>query len=71
MINEIDIRDFDILPVKKLHDIPRNTYIRSPRSERVYMFKYIDGMYSVCTSMLGDNYHFAAWLEFNPLVKKV
>lgn len=71
MISEIDINDFDILPVKKLHDIPRNTYVRSPLNNKVYMFSHIDGMYSICTNMLGDTINFAAWSEFHPLVKKV
>lgn len=71
MISEIDINDFDILPVKKLHDIPRNTYVRSPVTDKVYMFSHIDGASSFCTNMLGDTYHFAAWSEFHPLVKKV
>lgn len=71
MISEIDINDFDILPVKKLHDIPRNTYVRSPVTDKVYMFNYIDGAHSFCTSMLGDVYYFAAWSEFHPLIKKV
>lgn len=71
MISEIDINDFDILPVKKLYDIPRNTYIRSPLTDKVYMFNHIDGSYSFCTNMLGDICHFAAWSEFHPLIKKV
>jgi len=70
MISEIDIADFDVLPVESLYKIPRETYIKLPISERVFFFDHIDGAYSYCRDMFGDIAHISAFAMVHPLMKK-
>jgi hypothetical protein len=46
------------------------TYVQCPRTEAVFYFDHIDGMYSYCLDMFGDTIHLAAWTDVIPLVKK-
>jgi hypothetical protein len=70
MISEIDIADFDVLPVESLYKIPRETYIQLPISEHVFFFDHIDGAYSFCRDMFGDIAHISAFAMVHPLKKK-
>ncbi len=49
----------------KLYELPRNTYfsIQDDDRQRVYLFKHIDGMYSVCYDMSDELIHIAAWTD--------
>jgi hypothetical protein len=49
----------------KLYELPRNVYfsIEDDPLQRVYLFKHIDGMYSVCYDMSDELIHIAAWTD--------
>lgn len=70
MISEVDINDFEQLPVELLYKLPNNSYIKSTSTGHVYHFDHIDGMFSYCTNMFGDVCHLAAFTPVIPLVKK-
>jgi hypothetical protein len=70
MISEIDINDYEQLPVELLYKLPNNSYIKSPITGHVFHFDHIDGMYSYCTDMFGDVCHLVAFAPVIPLVKK-
>jgi hypothetical protein len=70
MISEVDINDFEQLPVELLYKLPNNSYIKMPATDYVLHFDHIDGMYSYCTNMFGDVCHIAAFTPVIPLVKK-
>jgi len=44
--------------------------VQCPRTEAVYYFDHIDGMYSYCLDMFGDTVHLVAWMDVIPLAKK-
>ncbi len=56
----------------KLYELPRDTYfsIEGDLLNKVYLFKHIDGMYSVCYDMSDELVHIAAWTDVN-IVKPV
>jgi hypothetical protein len=56
----------------KLYELPRNTYfsIQDDPNQQVFLFKHIDGMYSVCYDMNDNLIHLAAWTPVN-IVKPV
>jgi len=71
MISEIDIADFDVLPVRELYKARRKSYVQVPSmDDEVLFFDHIDGMYSYCVSLQNEIIHLAAWTEVMPLVKK-
>jgi len=51
----------------KLYELPRDTYfsIQDDDRQRVYLFKNLDGMYSVCYDMSDELIHIAAWTDVN------
>jgi hypothetical protein len=75
MISEIDIADYDVLPVSKLYNVKPRSYIKLPWMDgtgidEVVFFDHIDGMYSYCVNMKNEVMHLQAWAEVMPLVKK-
>lgn len=56
----------------KLYELPRNTYfsIDDDPQQTVYLFKHVDGMYSLCYTMNDEPIHIAAWTDVN-IVKPV
>jgi hypothetical protein len=70
MLSEIDIRDFEKQPVQPLYSVKPKSYVQCPRTEAVYYFDHVDGMYSYCLDMFGDVVHLVAWMDVTPLVKK-
>jgi len=69
MITDIDINDFDVLPVRELYKVRPRSYVRVPLGS-VFFFDHIDGAYSYCLNMFGEVCHLAAWQSVHPLVKK-
>lgn len=74
MLSEIDLKDFDVLPVRELYKVRPRSYIKLPWMEGldddVLFFDHIDGMYSFCLNMNNEVVHIQAWAEVIPLVKK-
>jgi hypothetical protein len=75
MISEIDIADYDVLPVSKLYNVKPRSFIKLPWMDgtgidEVVFFDHIDGMYSYCINMKNEVMHLQAWAEVMPLVKK-
>lgn len=74
MLSEIDIADFDVLPVRELYKVRPRSYIKLPWMDGldgdVLFFDHIDGMYSYCLDMNNNVVHIQAWAEVVPLVKK-
>jgi hypothetical protein len=68
MISEIDIQDFDVLPVRELYKVKPRSYIQV--GDNVLYFDHVDGMYSYCLTLANEVVHLAAWTEVIPLVKK-
>ena len=66
MISEIDIKDWEQLPLTKLHDLPRNTPIKTENGDNLF-FHHLDGMYSLCEDKEGNFVHLAAWTMVYPL----
>ena len=71
MISEIDIADFDVLPVRELYKAKPRSYVMVPAwDNEVLFFDHIDGSYSYCLNMKNEVIHLQAWAEVAPLVKK-
>ena len=68
MISGVDINDWEKLPLTKLYDVPRETYVETEEGDK-FLFHHIDGMYSVCYDVLGNLVHLAAWTDVYPLTK--
>jgi hypothetical protein len=68
MISEIDIRDYEQLPVRELYKVKPRSYIQIEND--VLFFDHIDGMYSYCLTLADEIVHLAAWTEVTPLVRK-
>lgn len=51
----------------KLYEAPRNVKVRTIDGGNEYMFKHIDGMYSLCYTDKGEVVHLAAWTEVEVL----
>jgi len=64
MLSEIDIND-----MLNLYELDRDSLFKlynpdkKQVEEQLFMFHYIDGMYSLCKDMAGGVYHFAAWTK--------
>jgi len=70
VITDIDIKDFDVLPVRELYKAKPRSYVQLPLTKHVFYFDHIDGSYSYCIDMLGDVTNLAAWTPVHPLVRK-
>jgi hypothetical protein len=71
MLSEIDIADYDVLPVRELYKARPRSYVQVPSmDDEVIFFSHIDGMYSYCLNMKNEVIHLQAWAEVAPLVKK-
>lgn len=70
MISEIDIKDFDILPIRELYKVKPRSYVQIPSNMEVLFFDHIDGSYSFCLTMAGEVTHVVAWEKVHPLVMK-
>ena len=74
MLSEIDIADYEQLPIRELYKVRPRSYIKLPWTEGldndVLFFDHTDGMYSYCLNMANEVVHLAAWAEVVPLVKK-
>lgn len=71
MISEIDIQDYEQLPIRELYKARPRSYVMVPSMDNEVIFMdHIDGMYSFCLSMANEVIHLAAWTEVIPLVKK-
>lgn len=75
MISEIDIKDYEQLPVRELYKVKPRSYIKLPWMDgtgidEIIFFDHIDGMYSYCLNMKNQVIHLQAWAEVAPLVKK-
>lgn len=68
MLNEIDIRDYEQLPIRELHKAQPRSYVMV--DNEIIFFDHIDGMYSFCLNMFNEVVHLAAWTEVVPLQKK-
>lgn len=68
MISEIDLRDYEQLPLRELYKCKPRSYVMV--DDAVIFFDHIDGMYSYCRDMLGNIIHLTAWLEVIPLKRK-
>lgn len=68
MISEIDLRDYEQLPLRELYKCKPRSYVMV--DDAVIYFDHIDGMYSYCKDMLGNIIHLTAWMEVVPLQRK-
>ena len=74
MLSEIDIQDYEQLPVRELYKVRPRSYIKLPwmtgLDNDVLFFDHIDGMYSYCLTLKNEVVHLGAWSEVIPLQKK-
>lgn len=71
MLSEIDIQDYEQLPIRELYKARPRSYVMVPAwDNEVLFFDHIDGMYSYCLSLANEVVHLQAWAEVIPLVKK-
>lgn len=71
MISEIDLRDYEQLPLQKLYNVRSRQYIQVPDMDNeVIFFDHIDGMYSYCVDLQNQLVNLAAWTEVIPLQRK-
>lgn len=69
VITAIDIKDFEIHPVRELYKVKPRSYVQLPIGKEVLFFDHIDGAYSYCLDMFGEVVHVSAWYGVHPLVK--
>lgn len=75
MISEIDIQDYNQLPIRELYKVRPRSYIKLPWQDgtgvdEVIFFDHIDGAYSYCVSMTNEVIHLSASAQVVPLTKK-
>lgn len=71
MLSEIDIADYEQLPIRELYKARPRSYVMVPAwDNEVLFFDHIDGMYSYCLTLANEVVHIQAWAEVVPLVKK-
>jgi hypothetical protein len=71
MLSEIDIQDYEQLPIRELYKARPRSYVMVPAwDNEVLFFDHIDGMYSYCLTLANEVVHLQAWAEVIPLVKK-
>jgi hypothetical protein len=69
MISEIDINDWEKLPITPLFYVKNKTYVYVPDIDTTLFFDHIDGLYSYCLTMKNEVVHLAAWVNVHPLQK--
>jgi hypothetical protein len=69
MISEIDIADWERLPLTPLYSVKNKTYVYVPELDIPVFFDHVDGMYSFCLDMKNNVVHLAAWTDVHPLTK--
>lgn len=69
MISEIDIADWERLPITPLYSVKPKTYVYVPEFDTTVFFSHVDGMYSFCLDMNNNVVHLAAWTDVHPLTK--
>lgn len=71
MISEIDIADYEQLPIRELYKARPRSYVMVPDwDNEIIFFDHIDGMYSYCLTLANEVVHIQAWTGVIPLVKK-
>lgn len=71
MISEIDLQDWQQLPVRELYKCKPRSYIMVPDMDNlVLFFDHVDGMYSFCLDLNNNITHLAAWTNVIPLQRK-
>lgn len=70
MISEIDIADWERLPLTPLYSVKNKTYVYVPEFDMTVFFDHIDGMYSFCLDMNNNVVHLKAWTDVHPLTKE-
>ena len=75
MISEIDIQDYDQLPIRELYKVRPRSYIKLPWMDgtgvdEIIFFDHIDGAYSYCLNMNNEVIHLSASAQVVPLTKK-
>lgn len=69
MISEVDIADWERLPLTPLYSVENKTYVYVPALDVTVFFDHIDGMYSFCMDMNNNIVHLAAFTDVHPLKK--
>ncbi len=67
MISEVDIADWERLPIQELYKVAPKTWVELVATKDVLFFDHLDGMYSYCKDMMGNIIHIAGWAEVHPL----
>ena len=71
MVSEIDLRDYEQLPITELYKVRPRSYVMVPDYDNlVLFFDHIDGMYSFCLDMGNEVTHLASWAKVIPLRRK-
>ena len=73
MISEIDIQDYEQLPVRELYKVKPRSYVKLPWMEGlddVLFFDHIDGSYGFCLNMFGEVVHLPDRESVHTLIKK-
>ncbi len=68
MISEVDLADFERLPVRELYKCKPRSFVEVDNT--FIFFDHIDGMYSFCKDMAGNVIHLQAWTKVTPLQPK-
>lgn len=69
MISEVDVKDWDILPLTPLHELKTGSYLKTQNDE-VFQIMHLDGAYVLCKDRFGVNTHIGAMAKVYPLVSK-
>lgn len=69
MISEVDIKDWERLPIEELYKLTPKTWVEIVATKDVLFFDHLDGMYSYCLDVAGNIIHLAGWAEVRPLKK--
>ncbi len=70
MISEVDIADWERLPIQELYNVEPKTWVEVVATKDFLFFDHIDGMYSYCKDTAGNVIHLAAWTEVFPFKPK-
>lgn len=71
MLSEIDIKDYEQLPLRELYKARPRSYVMVPSwDNEIIFFDHIDGMYSYCLTLANEVVHLQAWADVIPLVRK-
>lgn len=69
MISEVDVKDWDILPLTPLHELKTGSYLKTQNDE-IFQYLYLDGAYAMCKDQFGVSTHIGAMAKVFPMVKK-